>query len=198
VGRSGGSTTGWPGTAHYARLRPGLSADQVAALERYVGYRFPTTLRCLYRWRDGQEPDSEPFRGGSHLLSAAEVRSAWTMLTGYVDDGTFDRPQWWDRGWVPFLGNPTGSHLCVDLYGSFTGRRGQVLAFWPHDADRPVVAPSLAAWLRHFVAQLEAGRWRLNADTGAFEYAGRRKPAIPGYPIYGNATEELRSTRRGK
>jgi cell wall assembly regulator SMI1 len=82
------------------------------------------------------------------------------------------------RGWVPFLGSLIASHLCVDLYGSFTGRRGQVLEFWPHDPDRLIVAPSLAAWLRHWVGQLEASQWRLNPDTGGFECAG--KPGIAG------------------
>jgi cell wall assembly regulator SMI1 len=53
----------------------------VAALERHIGYKFPTTLGALYRWRDGQDSEAEPFRGGCYLLSGAEIRSAWEGLT---------------------------------------------------------------------------------------------------------------------
>jgi cell wall assembly regulator SMI1 len=177
--------------AYHAQLRPGLSAAQLTEFEGFVGFDFPDAFRLLYRWHDGQADDSLYYLSLCHnqsFMTSDEVKRRWEMLTSMMEADQWGHPQWWHRGWIPFLHNGSGSHLCLDLHGSFTGTPGQVIEFWVHDRDRPVVAPSLEAWLGHFVSTLEAGLWSLD-DGGNFSYDFDAFPEIPGYPIVGDASK---------
>jgi cell wall assembly regulator SMI1 len=154
---------------YYACLRPGLTDLQLDTLERLVGYKFPSAFRAFYRWRDGQDPEGEPFIFNRTFMSFEDVRCTWELMTEMQEGGEWDEPQWWCRGWLPFLENGAGSHLCLDLHGSFTGKKGQIVEFWNRAWDRPVVAESFQSWLEWFVASLEAGLWLLNPESGNFE-----------------------------
>jgi cell wall assembly regulator SMI1 len=69
----------------------------------------------------------------------------------------FDRPGWWRRGWIPFLANGGGSHLCVDVAAEDGGHVGQLVAFWNRGEDRPIEYPSIEAWLVNLVESMESG-----------------------------------------
>jgi uncharacterized protein (TIGR02996 family) len=188
---------------YYACLRPGLTGAQVAELERFVGYPFPETFRAFYRWRNGQpgfaEPvkPNDPFIDSFWIMGADEVRSDWRFLTEMLEGGGWQQPQWWCRGWVPFLHNGAGSYLCLDLQGSFTGRKGQVLEYWNHFGDRPIVAPSFEAWLGHLLDLFDAGFWKRGAFSGNLEEA-LKLPAIPGYPVVGDSSARPKAPPRKK
>lgn len=162
--------------AYCACLRPGLTDAQVDDLEQFVGYKFPEAFRAFYRWRDGQHSDREPFMFNRTFMSSENVRRIWEMMTEMQEGGEWDEPQWWCRGWVPFLENGAGSNLCLDMHGSFTGNPGQVIEFWNRDWDRPVVANSFVSWLGWFVASLEAGEWWLHPQNGNFEPVDSNAP----------------------
>ena len=82
------------------------------------------------------------------------------MLDGMIGYD-FDDPKWWRRGWIPFLANGGGDHLCVDLTAEDGGKPGQLIAFWHDDETRDVEFPSLAAWLRDLVESMENGTLEL-------------------------------------
>ena len=61
----------------------------------------------------------------------------------------------WQPAWIPVF-EDGGSYLCVD-----SGEAdGAVRAFRPGQAEQPVVAPSLEAWLHDFVSAAEAVQQR--------------------------------------
>ncbi len=73
-------------------------------------------------------------------------------------------------------------HLCLDLEGSFTGNPGQLVRFWHDDAQRPIEAPDLEAWLRWYLASVrEAADERDDPSQPVDVEFGA--PSIPGYPI---------------
>jgi cell wall assembly regulator SMI1 len=146
-----------------ATLRAGASEDAIAAAEAAIGRRFPETLRALYRWRDGQVPD-EAIRlyRGYRFMPLTELVGAHRLLTGLFDEGSFDRDHWWDAGWIPFLEDPRGDHLCVDTAGVF-GEAGQVVEFVHDEPTRSIVARDLDAWLSFFAASVGAGKARHDA-----------------------------------
>lgn len=169
--------------AYHACLRPGLTDAQVDDLEQFVGCKFPDAFRAFYRWRDGQNSDREPFIWNRTFMSSEDTCRIWEIMTQMQEGGEWDEPQWWCRGWVPFLDNGAGSNVCLDLHGSFTGKPGQVIEFWNRDWDRPVVAHTFLCWLEWFVASLEAGVWRLDSDSGNLEPVNPNDP-MGGGPLH--------------
>jgi cell wall assembly regulator SMI1 len=174
---------------YYRQLRPGLTAEQLAEFEAFVGHAFPERFRALYRWRDGQSDPLESLDSNRYFMPSAEAKQTWEMLTSFQENGQWGpgHPQWWHRGWIPFLHNGAGSHLCLDLHGSFTGTAGQVIEFWNHFDDRPIVAPSFEVWLDHVVDTLERGGGYV--EHGTFVIGD---PHVPGYPIRGDPKKEPR------
>lgn len=168
--------------AYLARLEPGASGEQIRALERAVGAGLPEEFAALYRWRDGQSPgcykalhDNFMF---SPLAAAGRARKA---LNDLLDGGEFDRENWWRPGWVPFLDNGGGDHLCLDLEGTFTGRRGQVLEFRHDDAERAVLFPDFASYLEALVRSLEETEWEEGEQFWEMDRALAARVS-PGHP----------------
>jgi cell wall assembly regulator SMI1 len=72
------------------------------------------------------------------------------MLDGMIGHD-LDRPDWWCRGWVPFLGNRNGDHVCLDLTAETKGEAGQLLKFWHDSEDRSVASFDLAWWVQSLI-----------------------------------------------
>lgn len=142
---------------YLARLRPGVTDAQLDDFEARFSLRLPDAFRELYRWRDGQQPlYFASFQGNrefSPLESVSNTKELFDSMIGH----DFNQPGWWRRGWVPFLDNGGGSHLCVDVTAEDGGLPGQLVAFWKADGDRPVEHLSLEAWLADFVESMESG-----------------------------------------
>jgi cell wall assembly regulator SMI1 len=83
--------------------------------------------------------------------SLDEVSSIKELLDGMIGFD-FEDPKWWRRGWIPFLHNGAGSHLCVDLAAEDGGQIGQLIAYWKADEDRPIEHPSLEAWVSKLIS----------------------------------------------
>lgn len=145
-----------------ARRRPGLLASlqagaplsEVDDFARRVGSALPPLWRDLLTWRNGQPqplPGMEPFVDHWYFLPVGSAAELWGQLTGMQKRGEFAEPFAWRPLWVPFMSALNGDLLCIDLEGSHTGAKGQVLEF-RHDNDaRCAWAPSLEAYLRVFV-----------------------------------------------
>jgi cell wall assembly regulator SMI1 len=132
---------------YFALLQPGASRDELDAFETQFRTKLPEAFRQLYTWRNGQDPNSSaPLCDNRTFTTLADMADTKELLDGMIGED-FGHPAWWRRGWVPFLHNGGGSHLCLDVTGEEGGQRGQLVAFWKSDADRPVEFPSLEAWL---------------------------------------------------
>jgi cell wall assembly regulator SMI1 len=142
---------------YYAQLQPGVNGAALDAFESRFPLRLPAAFREMYEWRNGQPPDcTERLLGNWTFEPLGEVSDRKEMLDGMIGYD-FEDPRYWRRGWVPFLHNGGGSHLCVDLAAEDGGAPGQLIEFWKADEDRPVASPSVEAWLNGLAESMERG-----------------------------------------
>ena len=147
---------------YLAALQPATSDEALDAFQMRFSLELPDTFRALYRWRNGQPPScSESLQLNRMLCSLEEIAEVKAMLDGMVDTD-FEEPEWWRRGWVPFLSNGGGDYVCIDLAAEDGGQPGQVLTFWHNSADRDVRFASFAAWLADLVQSMDNGRLKWN------------------------------------
>lgn len=165
-------------------LAPGATEAEIAAAEHAIGRRLPADLRCLLARHAGSgDAFAVP---GFALFGPARVAAEWAVwedlrLAQFEPEGYASEPvgpvrsdAWWRPDWVPFAGDVTGNHLCVDLDPAPGGEVGQVIHVLHDDARRTCLAPSLAANLASLAAEVRAGRivWD-DAWGGAVETALR-------------------------
>ncbi len=142
---------------YYSQLQPGAAAESLAAFEQRFSLRLHKVFRALYQWRNGQNPNHSASLQGNRMFSSLEdIAATKDMLDGMIGYD-FDDPQWWRRGWVPFLSNGGGDHLCLDVAAEDRGSPGQLIAFWHDWEDRSVEYPNLTAWLTDLVKSMENG-----------------------------------------
>jgi cell wall assembly regulator SMI1 len=140
---------------YYSQLQAGTSNQELDAFETKFNLRLPADFRELYQWRNGQSGYAS-LQLNRMFSPLEDIASTKEMLDGMI--GTdFDSPEWWRLGWVPFLANGGGDHLCIDLTAEDGGGPGQLRAFWHADEDRPVEYPNLEAWLTELVESMENG-----------------------------------------
>lgn len=169
-------------------LAPGVSDEELDAVEAELGIALPETVRALYRWRNGDAKENGQYvrlRIFSPLKSAA---ATWKMLCDMEAAGEWERngkqqPGVWCRHWFPIARWSNGFHLCIDLEGTYGGNRGQVLEVWMKDDDRQIVAPDLPTWFDVFVRALEDG---LIEETEGGDFDWKHAPSyasLRGYPV---------------
>ncbi|SHN39920.1 SMI1/KNR4 family protein [Chitinophaga sp. CF418] len=133
--------------AYYATLQPGLSTEEIAALEKEFNVTIPADLRALYQWKNGQRDNSyEAFVNNSMFLSlehALATAKEHTSMIGF----DFELENWWHPAWIPVFDNGGGDCICYDTAGVFTGIRGQIIEFWHADNDRNTIAPDLTTFI---------------------------------------------------
>jgi cell wall assembly regulator SMI1 len=146
---------------YYARLRPGATDAALDAFETRFSLRLPGPFRAFYRWRDGQGSDcTASFQNNRVFMSLGEAAEAKELLDGMIG-ADFEDPRWWRRGWVPFLANGGGNHLCLDVTAEDGGEPGQLIAFWHDWENRSVKFPNFEAWLGQLADFMEAGELEL-------------------------------------
>jgi cell wall assembly regulator SMI1 len=143
--------------AYYALLKPGVTEAQLDAFEAQFSLVLPAAFRQLYLWRNGQDPNSSARLQYNRTFSTLADVAEWKDLLDSMIGSDFEDPRYWRRGWVPFLHNGGGSHLCLDLLAEDGGQPGQLVAFWKADEDRPIEFRSLEAWLTDLVGSMERG-----------------------------------------
>lgn len=174
-------------------LRLGATSEAIERAQEAIGCQFPQAFGELYKWHDGQMrardgvsvgiPD---FYDGHRFMSLEDVVSDWADMTEDLVDIN-DYKDWWNPGWVPFLASAYDPcRICLDLVGSFDGVVGQVLRFHFDDESRPILFPSVEAWLECYLESLDKGIWDTNGGTvELIDHAGwdtlvnRRCPGFP-------------------
>jgi cell wall assembly regulator SMI1 len=142
---------------YYQHLLPGVDEIVLGAFQEQLRSELPPVFHLLYKWRNGQNPNCSGNLIDNWMFSPLEeVISTKEMLDGMI--GTdFEEPTWWSRGWIPFLSNGGGDHLCLDLTAEFGGVAGQLLTFWHDWGDRSIKFASMEAWLQAVVKALAVG-----------------------------------------
>jgi cell wall assembly regulator SMI1 len=141
-------------------LLPGASDEELAFLEAALGMPVPEDLRSLLRWHNGQSSD---FIG--HLENDWDLMNTSQIVAAKQELDAGDLSQTgWRSAWIPFLQDDADDYRCLDT--SVPG--APVREFWQGNAEHPIVAPSLAAWLEKFVAAVEHGAYHEDAERGTF------------------------------
>jgi cell wall assembly regulator SMI1 len=156
--------------AYDAQLLAGATAEEIRQLEQVLNLSLPESFKALYRWHNGQPGSSyDVFHDNKMLLSLKEIEETWVMLKELLESGEFGIENWWRLGWVPFLYDGAGNHLCLDLEGTFTGQKGQLIEFWHDDADRNILYPDFDHYLETVVECLEQTRWEDDEESWSID-----------------------------
>lgn len=168
--------------AYYAQLNPPASAAALAAFEARFQLTLPPELRQWFGWHDGQRAMCFDGLVGFHELPSLEdMAESMRINRELLADGDFVA-NWWRPGWLPFLSNGSGNHLCLDLEGTFTGYPGQLIEHWHDDADRTVVFPTITAWLAAVVQAYETAA-RPHTELTDDEVADLEPESPAGFPL---------------
>ncbi len=144
-----------------AHLKPGITREALAAFEDRFSLTLPADFGALYKWRDGQDANYFASLQGDRMFSSLhDIADTKEMLDGMIGYD-FDDPKWWRRGWVPFLSNGGGDHLCIDVFAEDGGDPGQLIAFWHDWEERSIKYQDLAGWLSDLVESMENGTLEL-------------------------------------
>lgn len=168
--------------SYYDQLLPGATDEEIQRLEQSLGLSLPESFKVLYRWHNGQ-PDEffEAFHDNKMFLSIQEIEKTWIDLKELLEGGDFEIENWWCVGWVPFMHDGGGNYLCLDLEGTFTGQKGQLLEFWHDDYGRDVLYPSFEDYLETLVKYFESEVWQKDEKYWIVEkdYITRHNPGYP-------------------
>jgi predicted DNA-binding WGR domain protein/cell wall assembly regulator SMI1 len=147
---------------YHGKLLRGASPEDLDAFEKKFQLQLTSGFRELYQWRNGQDPNYSASLQNNWMFSRLEdLSDSKEMLDGMIGFD-FEDPKWWRRGWVPFLSNGGGDHLCLDLTAEDGGAPGQLLTFYHDSEERTVDYPSLQAWLTELVGSMENGTLELS------------------------------------
>lgn len=147
---------------YYGKLLRGVSPKDLDAFEKKFQLQLPSGFRELYQWRNGQDPNCSASLQDNWMFSRLEDLSDSKETMDGMIGFDFEDPKWWRRGWIPFLSNGGGDHLCLDSTAEDGGAPGQLLTFYHDWEKRAVEYPSLQAWLTELVESMENGTLELS------------------------------------
>lgn len=139
---------------YYKLLNPSISKSYFEQFRDKFDLALPEDFEKFYSWKNGQDPmSSMPLYQNRTIMQFDELVDVKEMLDGMIGYD-FDDPKYWRKGWVPFLHNGGGSYLCLDLLAEDGGEKGQLIAFWKADTDRPVEHNNISNWLSWLVKSI--------------------------------------------
>ncbi len=145
----------------YASLSVGATPDEIKELEQCIGAPLPPLYSEMLKWRNGQteEATSALHDMYTYMSTTDVIATVETMRDLRENDESFDDATW-NIKWIPFLDNGSGDNICIDFYGSFGGKSGQVIEYIHDDYPRPILYPSIEVWLKTLVEALEADLYK--------------------------------------
>jgi cell wall assembly regulator SMI1 len=146
---------------YHEALLPPAGEGELSALAQALGQPLPQELRQWLTWHNGQSEDLiGSFYETFNLMSAAQIAAAWQDRQANPEPG-------WSNARVPLLDDYQGDLILLD-----PAQPGcAVREAWRGRQEYSVVAPTLAAWLRAFVNDVEAGRFHEDPERGEFRRA---------------------------
>ena len=196
-----------------ADLRPGATADAIAAAESAIGVQFPDDLKTLYRLADGSEVDYPGQLDDGHwFMPLAQAIELYEIMIEFADEQPVDDYNFWrsqvdnqiisvkgpvkphsfSKRWIPLTNSNGDVHRCIDLDPAPGGSPGQVIEVYPEACSHQVLADSLGDYLAKFAERLETGRFVMEhgslVDPDSEEVSDW---GVPDYMLMGNVTEPL-------
>jgi cell wall assembly regulator SMI1 len=168
---------------YYAKLLPGLSAAEVDDFEQKLGVQLPIEFKLFYQWKNG-DTEQNAFIANYYLISLSDALDDFKMMNDMMRVGEFERDNWWNTLWIPFVRNWGGDTWCIDLAGSFDGVQGQIIQFWHDDEYREILCRSFYKWLETIVVAYESRKSWLSGEDDKYDtFKEFWKERNSGYPI---------------
>jgi cell wall assembly regulator SMI1 len=173
-------------------LRPGASADAIAAAEQAIGLTFPASYRASLLAHDGQDASKgdvfEWMPGCSPLASLEAVVAQWKDERNYDDDFGEPRADDDDRVLshvkhprrIPIAGNQwwDGDNTYLDFIVGPKGTEGQVITFFT-ECDLCTLGATFEQALTSYVEALESGAWVYDATKKHVVPKGEQADVYP-------------------
>lgn len=147
-----------------ADLNPPATDADVERLQHRLGVGLPADFVACLKVHDGQKGRSKWLFGDWEFLQSRRIAEEWSIWKRLLDAGDFEgmRAQtergvkacWWSPHWIPFTGNGSGDHLCMDLDPDVGGHIGQVITFWHDNGRRRKESNSFGEWFAVFVERM--------------------------------------------
>ena len=97
---------------YYSYLQDEVSDDKIVELEKILPGKLPPEFIELYKWKNGQDPRKfHSFYENRMFMPIEEIIEIKELMDGMIGYD-FEDPKYWRKGWIPFLSNGGGSHLC--------------------------------------------------------------------------------------
>lgn len=163
-------------------LNDGASEAALAQFSTEVGAELPDEFLDLYRWHDGQKPDSMTgLFYGLLFLPLEHALNDWRIWANAVDtegeDGIkglswrcksakpdYVKPLFANKLWIPFAHDWGGNQLGIDLDPDTAGVRGQVINFGRDELTKYVLANDVLSFVRWMLAELDAGNFIIDDE----------------------------------
>jgi len=181
----------WLSAAEHETPNQGASEKAISDLARALAIPLPADLTQSLAVHDG----ADGLIGGWDLLGTEGIASEAQLMKGLVDDGSFGdaeadphpriKSAWWNVHWIPIVSSGSGHLFCVDMDPSPAGKPGQVILFFHDDGKRLCVADSVRAWLAAIAADLEAGTYEYDAESGEWSDEAFLQSSLEGKNTYG-------------
>jgi cell wall assembly regulator SMI1 len=181
----------WLKAAGHDAPKGGASQKAIADLADKLAFPLPAELVESLAIHDG----GSGLIGGWDLLNTKEIASEAKLMKGLTDDGSFGEAEadphpriksvWWNVRWIPIVSSGSGHLFCVDMDPAPGGKAGQVILFFHDDGKRLRVADSVRAWLAAIAADLEAGTYEYDAESGSWSDSALLQSSLEGKDTYG-------------
>lgn len=184
-------------SAYYEFLQPGLTDAEIIEFEKALDVDLPEDFKRFYQWKNGTSGGRDQPRSGYGSLlpnfrwmSDQEVIDNFNTWKEVMAEHDFSE-DWWRPGWVTFLTDSTANEYCLDIEGSFGGKKGQIISMWSDDTPRTIIHPNFYKWLETVVLALEKGFFTGDESDKHLDsydnYLELLKENNPGYPIWNEA-----------
>ncbi|MFP3887043.1 SMI1/KNR4 family protein [Priestia filamentosa] len=164
-------------------LNPPASKEKIKEVEKEIGVTFPSELRQLYLYSDGEGENGPGFFFGLPFLSLDGLLEEWRVWKSIGTDlneeiDSYSVPTGWieelytNSKWIPISKDFGGNNMGVDLSPDVQGMKGQVINFGRDEETKYVIAQSLNDFLRFMLKTIRSGNYTIynEDDTVSWSY----------------------------
>lgn len=149
-----------------SNLKQPASDNELDALEQSLGLTLPEDFKEFLKIHNGQSGTGPSLFEQGRLLGTTDILIEWQTWDKLLQSGEFEEDHsapspeikagWWRPGWVPFLSNGRGDHLCLDMDPTTIGTHGQVIEVLHDVESRQRLAAGFTEWLEIKIKENEA------------------------------------------
>ncbi len=156
-------------------LAPGATLDEIATVEKGLGFALPEELRASLSEHNGESDARVCLMDNFDLLSTQRILDEWNSWREVSSKWTAEENKpldpldgvkslYWHTGWIPVASGGEGSFICVDADPAEGGRKGQVILVGHGAGPESLLASGVLEWLTALATKMENGRVYVSDD----------------------------------